>query len=312
MASLQPNQHLFWSSASGEWLKQQMIRDLQIERDDLAGKLQNILADRDQYHIYLSIVRDLCHHFHKYTEERRLTSLKFGEASSDIPFIIGVAGGVAAGKTTAAAVFRELLSQLLGTTCVDVVSTDNFLFPNAVLEEKGITERKGFPESYDMAALIQFLQHAKTGQPDLTVPVYSHDTYDVSSTDKQLIHNPRIILLEGINVLQRPHRNGPNDQFISDYLDFAIYVDAEEDSAINWYLERVEKLYTVHRDDPASYFHRFSGLTIQEFRERALQIWHTINGPNLRGHIAPTKERANIILKKDANHNIEEIFMRKF
>lgn len=308
---------LFWSYSQKEWLEQLNHTEL-LETSGqafLPDNLKKVLSDREQYHIYLSISNFLFQHYHTYTAQRQSIASMLGKKNKDTPYIIGLAGGVAAGKTTTAAIFRAFLSQMIQSSHVEIVSTDNFLYPNAILKKKGMMERKGFPESYDMKALIHFLQSVKTGQADLKVPIYSHDTYDVSRDEEQTVQQPNIILLEGINVLQRPQvpvigKDVP--AFISDYLDNAIYVNADETSAIEWYLQRVENLYTIYRHDPSSYFHQFSDLKRDEFRQLARQVWEKVNGPNLKKYISPTYQFANIILNKGSDHKIEQINLRKF
>ncbi len=237
-----------------------------------------------------------------------------------VPFIIGIAGSVAVGKSTAARVLQRLLSLWANHPKVDLVTTDGFLYPNKVLEQKKLMNRKGFPESYDTRRLIQFLADIKSGEPRVAAPVYSHLQYDVVPGELQWIAHPDIVILEGINVLQGQYPRGRRAaealserqaSFVSDFFDFSIYVDAEEGDIARWYVERFETLKQTAFRNPESYFHRFASLTREESEAKARQIWQEINKPNLEQNILPTRYRSKLILKKGPDHFVQEVWLRK-
>ena len=227
------------------------------------------------------------------------------------PFIIGVAGSVAVGKSTAARLLQKLLTT---ASCpkVDLVPTDGFLHPNAELKRRGILHRKGFPESYDRKALLQFVIDVKSGVKKVSAPVYSHLVYDIVPGQTITVTQPDILIIEGLNVLQpAPKNSGNNPLAISDFFDFSVYVDADEDNIKQWYLQRFMRLRETAFLDPNSYFHRYTKLSDREAKERASYIWDTINSPNLKENIAPTRGRATAILRKGENHRINQVQIRK-
>lgn len=229
------------------------------------------------------------------------------------PFVIGVAGSVAVGKSTVARLLQELLRRAPGNPRVDLITTDGFLFPNAELQRRGLLDRKGFPESYNRRALLQFVMDVKSGEPRVVAPVYSHLVYDIVDGEHIVVESPDILIVEGLNVLQpaRVEADGRPGLAVSDFFDFTVYVDAEEQHIKTWFLERFFTLRSTAFNDPQSFFRRFADLSDAEATELAGQIWDTINGPNLRQNIAPTRERATAILVKGEDHTIESIRIRK-
>ncbi len=229
------------------------------------------------------------------------------------PFVIGVAGSVSVGKSTTSRLLKSLLAQTPGHPHVDLVTTDGFLYPNSILEERGLMARKGFPESYDRAALLRFVMEVKSGASEVTAPVYSHLIYDIVPDDVVVIRRPQILIVEGLNVLQPPRRrmDGFMSLSVSDFFDFSVYVDAAQRNLRQWYIERFMVLRRTAFADPNSYFRRFSELDDDEAVATAGNVWDTINGPNLMANILPTRGRATVILRKDARHDIEWIRIRK-
>ncbi|MDR6225073.1 type I pantothenate kinase [Desmospora profundinema] len=245
--------------------------------------------------------------------DQKTTHLFLGKIPPKVPFIIGIAGSVAAGKSTAARLLKILLSRLPHRPQVDLVTTDGFLHPNAVLEKRGLMKRKGFPESYDVRRLIRFLADIKSGVPQVEIPVYSHLIYDIVPGETQVIRQPDLLILEGLNILQTPQADEKAPRLtVSDFLDFSLYVDAREDDLTRWYVERFQLLRKTAFRQPESYFRRYANLSVEEAEKTALSIWKEINARNLAENIAPTRERARLILEKGADHSIRRIRLRRF
>jgi type I pantothenate kinase len=229
------------------------------------------------------------------------------------PFVIGVAGSVSVGKSTTSRLLRELLSQTPGHPHVDLITTDGFLYPNRVLADRGLMQRKGFPESYDRAALLQFVMDVKSGAEEVSAPVYSHLIYDIVPGERIVVRRPQILIVEGLNVLQPPRRrmDGFLSLAVSDFFDFSVYVDAAAHDLRRWYVERFMMLRATAFQDPRSYFRRYADLDAEQAQETAARIWDTINGPNLASNILPTRGRATVILRKGPGHDIEWVRIRK-
>jgi type I pantothenate kinase len=236
-----------------------------------------------------------------------------GTEDAKMPYIIGVGGSVAAGKSTTARVLQALLARWPNVPQVDLITTDGFLFPNAVLDRERLMEKKGFPESYDLPALLRFLSDIKAGRRPVRAPVYSHLIYDVIPNQWIEIDRPDILIVEGLNVLQagRLPKDGKAVPFVSDFFDFSIYLDADEDVLLTWYVNRFLALRSTAFVDPKSYFHRYAKFSDKEAVATATSIWNRINLVNLRENILPTRQRADLILKKGVSHEVEEVALRR-
>jgi len=263
--------------------------------------------------IYLPLSRLLTYYVSATRGLHAATSRFLGRGENAVPFIIAIAGSVAVGKTTTAKLLQELIRRWPNKPKVDLVPTDGFLWPNAKLIEDGLMERKGFPESYDVMSLVRFLRDIKAGHRNVTAPVYSHLTYDRVPGETITIDQPDILIVEGLNVLQTPRLtyDKPRVQFVSDFFDFSIYLDADEADLERWYLTRFRRLQESRFTDPRSYFHRYAGLSEEASIVFAQGLWERINLKNLRENVGPTKMRADLILRKDAKHRINQVALRK-
>jgi len=281
------------------------------ELEQMRGMNERVsLAEVEQ--IYLPLSRLLSFHVAS-AQELNVGLRRFLEIESGkVPYIIGIAGSVAVGKSTVARVLRSLLARWPEHPKVDLVSTDGFLLPTATLEEREIMHRKGFPESFDRAGLMQFLSDVKSGKRHLQAPVYSHLRYDIVPGQFIEVDQPDILIVEGLNVLQTPGpKLGEQNVFVSDYFDFSMYVDAKSDDIRQWYVDRFLSLRTTVFNQPGAYFSHYASLNTEEAIETANNIWHSINEVNLNENILPSKNRAKLILRKGADHAIEFVKMRK-
>ena len=263
--------------------------------------------------VYLPLT-ELINHYVENTRQLYSDTHDFlGVHTDRTPFVIGVAGSVAVGKSTTSRLLRELLAQLPGRPHVEMVTTDGFLHSNAELMRRGMMNRKGFPESYDRYALLRFVMDVKSGAEEVSAPVYSHLTYDIVPGERAVVHAPDILIVEGLNVLQ-PARRRPDGSMalaVSDFFDFSVYVDADPADLRAWYLQRFMRLRETAFRDPRSYFARYAAMAESDAVAYAENIWDTINGPNHVQNILPTRGRATVILRKDANHDIDWIRIRK-
>jgi type I pantothenate kinase len=262
--------------------------------------------------IYLPLSRLLNLYVAATQDLHRATAKFLGSVAPRVPFVIGVAGSVAVGKSTASRVLQALLARWPSHPTVDLITTDGFLLPLETLDARGILHRKGFPESYDQRRLIRFLADVKSGAEEVLAPVYSHLRYDIVPGEYQAVRQPDIVIVEGLNVLQTGARSGRQmPMFVSDFFDFAIYVDAQETDIEQWYVERFLALRETVFKNPSSYFHRYAALTGDQAIETAQGIWRSINLVNLRENVLPTRERAHVILEKGRDHAVRRVRLRK-
>ncbi len=312
-----PSAPPFMSFTRAEWAPLRANTPLLLREDELEslrGVNEPMPVD-EVAEIFLPLSRLINLHVGAARRLRQVTDTFLGRPSISPPFIIGVAGSVAVGKSTIARVLRALLARWPAHPTVALVTTDGFLLPNAELEARGLMSRKGFPESYDVARLLRFLADVKAGVPEAHAPVYSHLTYDLVADESMPIARPDVLIVEGINVLQGPvgRRESASGSrvFVSDFFDFSIYVDADEASLERWYVRRFLTLRDTAFRQPESFFHRFSLLTEEEAIETARRIWREINLVNLHENIVGTRERATVILRKGAEHAVEEVRLRR-
>jgi type I pantothenate kinase len=297
-----------------EWARLRADAALTLTPEDVL-RLQGLnepVAMDEVVAVYLPLARLLSLYVEAERVLYRARATFLADATAKVPYVIGLAGSVAVGKSTTGRILRELLARWPEHPRVDLVTTDGFLYPRRVLEERGLMERKGFPESYDRASLIQFLADLKAGQSPLSCPLYSHITYDIVPGTSVVLDRPDIVILEGLNVLQVASEHGAEARvFVSDFFDFSIYVDAREADIRRWYVERFLLLRATAFKEPGSYFHRYADLPDEAAERTAGMIWDTINGPNLRENILPTRERAHLVLVKRRDHTVDEVWLRK-
>ncbi len=282
------------------------------ELDELSG-IVDPLSVEEVEQIYLPLSRLLNLHVAAAQKLDTVTSKFLGKRILKVPFVVGVSGSVAVGKSTTARVLQALLARWPNHPRVDLITTDGFLHANEELKKRGFMDRKGFPESFDRTRLLNFLIDLKSGLEKVEVPVYSHFHYDIIEDQTIAVEQPDIVILEGLNVLQSPPQKAlaMHSPQVSDFLDFSIYIDAHEDHIRDWYLERFLTLRTTGFRDPAAYFHRYAKFSKEEARRKALEIWESINLVNLRDNILPTRERARLILQKKEDHQVHSVALRK-
>ncbi len=276
----------------------------------LGGLTERVSLD-EVTDIYLPLSRLLNLYVGATQNLHRATGTFLGAEGLRVPYVIGVAGSVAVGKSTTSRILKALLSHWPSHPRVDLVTTDGFLLPQKVLESRGLAQRKGFPESYDVRRLVRFMADVKSGVSEVQAPVYSHLAYDLVPGQFQTVTQPDIVIVEGLNVLQTGSGRAGRRLFVSDFFDFSIYVDANDADIEQWYLERFLRLRDTVFQDPSSYFHRYAALDVEEAMTTASRIWQTINLVNLRQNVLPTRERAHLVLEKGRDHAVRRVRLRK-
>jgi len=295
-----------------DWAELGNASDLPLTEKEIQNitGLGDVLDIKEVTEVYLPISQLLSLYASGAQDLHRISSDFFGDRAARTPFIIGIAGSVAVGKSTAARLLRELMKRWSGTPKVELVTTDGFLYPNAELERRGIMHRKGFPESYDRKKLLQFVSDIKSGRSNVEAPVYSHLSYDIVEGEVARVTTPDVLILEGLNVLQPP--SAGQELALSDFFDFTIYIDANVETIKSWYLSRFEKLFDSAFTDPRSYFHTLTTeLTRDQARKRAEGFWRDINLPNLEQNIEPTRSRATLVMQKGDGHRVNQVLLRK-
>ncbi len=298
-----------------QWAQLRADTPLTLNDEDLA-RLRSIhdpISLDEVETIYLPLSRLLAMYVAAKQELFHVTGRFLGNNGHKTPFIIGIAGSVAVGKSTTSRILRALLERWQVSPRVELITTDGFLYPNSVLEAEGIMNRKGFPESYHQGALVRFLADIKAGKPRVAAPVYSHHSYDIVQGAHNIIDQPDILIVEGLNVLQLPRTTKElrNEPIVSDFFDFSIFMDADDATMEQWYIDRFMNLRETAFRDPSAYFHRFAEVSQDEAALVAKRLWRDINLVNLRENIRPTRPRAQLILTKGTNHAIEQVELRK-
>jgi type I pantothenate kinase len=298
-----------------EWSRLRASTPLSLTEDELAqlrGR-EEPMPIREVEEVYLPLSRLLNLRVAATRELHSVTETFLGHLQAGVPYVIGIAGSVAAGKSTIARMLQALLGRWPDHPRVDLVTTDGFLYPNATLEARGLMARKGFPESYDVRRLMRFLAELKAGARQVHAPRYSHLTYDILPDEEIILRSPDIVILEGVNVLQTPGRRGRAEPsvVVSDFFDFSIYVDAQEEDLLRWYVDRLLLLRETSLHDPRSYFNFLTQYTEDATRDFAKSVWDQVNLVNLRENIAPTRGRAHLVLEKGPDHAVRRVRLRK-
>ena len=308
-----PEPYIHFSKA--EWSKLRDGQPMTLTEADIMRLrgLTDPISFEEAEEVYLPLSRLLSYYVEAVQGLHNVSSRFLQAPDHKVPFIIGVAGSVAVGKSTTARILQALLARWPSSPRVDLVTTDGFLYPNAVLTEKGLMERKGFPESYDRARFVKFLADIKSGKQNVKVPVYSHLVYDVVEGEEITIDRPDILIVEGLNILQPGElpKTGRPILFASDFIDFSVYIDADTDDLEDWFMQRFFRLRETAFKDPTSFFRRFAQMSEEEAGNFGRMVWRTINLPNLLDNVLPTRGRADLILKKGKDHHIEKVSLRR-
>lgn len=292
-----------------EWAALRANTPLTLSEDDLQAlrSVNELVSISEVEETYLPLSRLLNLHVAAALNLAHVKDAFLGQPAAKTPYIIAVAGSVAVGKSTFARILRTLIARWPDRPSVELVTTDGFLYPTAVLEERGLMGRKGFPESYDTRRMLRFLSEIKSGHPEVEAPVYSHVAYDIVPGEMQIVRQPDVLIFEGLNVLQAV----ASPLQASDFFDFSVYIDADEADIEAWFLERFLLLQKTAFRDPEAYFHRYNDLTEGQATAFAREVWRNINLPNLHENIAPTRERASLILTKRPDHTVGEVWLRR-
>lgn len=310
MTELSPYHHF----SKAEWVALRDGEPMTLSADDVVRlrALSDPISLAEAEQVYLPLTRLLSLYVEAIQGLHRVSQRFLNTGAPKVPFIIGVAGSVAVGKSTTARILRALLQRWPSSPKVDLVTTDGFLLPNAVLTERGLMRRKGFPESFDRARLVAFLAAVKSGTPALEVPVYSHLVYDVVPGEHVVVDQPDILIVEGLNILQpgAPGKAGAPILYASDFIDFSVYIDADPEDLEAWYMDRFFRLRETAFRNPDSFFKRYADMSKDEAGKFGLDNWRSINLPNLLNNIAPTRSRADLILKKGSDHLVADVLLR--
>jgi len=304
--------HPFVRLSREDWARLPADDSFTLSEDDVQ-EIGAYLSLEEAREVYLPLSLLLYLHVGATQSLYRAARAFLAEEEKEVPYVVGIAGSVAAGKSTVARVLRALISRWPRSPEVGLVSTDGFLYPNSVLRARGLMERKGFPESYDLPLLLKFLADIKSGRDGVSAPIHSHLTYDILPDRTQVIGRPDVLVVEGLNMLEAglPEPSEGHRVFVSDYCDFSIYVDAQERHIKQWYLERFMRLREEALGDSSAYFHRFAELSVEEATDLALRVWDEIDHPNLKENIEPTRDRARLILEKGQDHSVQSVRLRK-
>jgi len=301
--------------ARADWAALRDQHPMLLSQEDVA-RLRGLgerLDIQENEEVYLPLSRLLSFYEHEIEQLHQVTSDFLGERHERTPFVIGVAGSVAVGKSTTARILQALIARWESQPSVELITTDGFLYPNRVLNDRNLMARKGYPESYDRRALLRFVMEVKSGKAEVSAPVYSHITYDIVPGERIVVQRPDVLIVEGLNVLQPPrqHSDGRTGLSVSDFFDFSVYVDAKQELIKKWYVDRFQELRHTAFSQPDSFFRRYANLDDEAAVDMAESIWDAINAPNLVENILPTRGRATLVLSKGEDHAVNRVRLRR-